>query len=242
MMVGCSFLILLFEVSIFIGISHQLFAELVEKLLDINRIDNQTFIMNFYGFQVNLLLSRRFRLSLSIQLGISTCIISLLILDGLLMNVQKLNDHDLCPTIDHDCFVIRKISLSQRIVCQSGLSISNLTSFNTICFVWIYKKQTAVEIINQIGICSSVFSLLCHCFKYACHISRRWWGFILLIILIIISKIILILSFIVENPISMTAKTLLIAFTFLLINVIQLLHFTHNHHYRTNKCDCPTNV
>jgi hypothetical protein len=231
MVIGCSIVLFLLEICLFAFLSNRLLAELIEKMFEIIRTDHQNFKMNFYGIQIELTTSRRFRLSLASQLSFITWITILLLMDGCVMQVHYLSTKDLCPIPISDCFTIGKLSTNERVVCQSGQILSNLTSSNVVCFIWVYAEQNTLNILNQIGICSSVFSLLCHTFKCSCRMSRKWWGLILLILLVLACQSLFIISLIINIPVTMTAKLLLVALSCLIINVLQLLQFTHHYKY-----------
>ena len=233
LLVGCSMAMLVFIICMLMLLRKRLLAEMIEKLFEIIRIDCRTLLMDFFGHHVNLRSSRRFRLSVMIQLAEITSIALILILDGCIMQVQYLSKKDTCPTQESDCFTFGKSSTHERIVCPSGESLANITSSNAVCFVWIYAEQNAVSILNQIGICSSVFSLLCHSFKLFCRLSRKCWGLLLLILLILTFESIIIVALVFDLGLSMTARLLLFSLSCLMINVIQLLHFTRrskSHH------------
>jgi len=228
-MSGCSAGLFLLELCILISLSKRLLAELIERAFEITRLDHQTLMMDFFGIQINLRSSRRFRLSLIFQLAGIASINLLLIIDGCIIQVHRLSGRDLCPPVLSDCFKMGIFGTNERVVCQPGQLLSNSTSSNAVCFVWVYREQNTLNILNQLGICSSVFSLLCHAFVCSCRISRKWWGLILLVFFVLIFVTLLIISLIIKIPISMTAKLLLTAASFLLLNVIQLLQFTHNY-------------
>ncbi|CAF1509866.1 unnamed protein product [Adineta steineri] len=226
--------LLLFEICFFMSLPNRLLAKLVEKLFGIIRLDHQRLIMNFFGINIDFLSSRRFRLSLIIQLAFIPWITLVLLVDGCIFQLQHLSGRDFCPVLDSDCFLMDKPLTYERILCPPGEILSNSTSTNAICFVLIYTEQSTISVLNQIGICSSVFSLLCHVFKGTCYMSHKWWGLIVFILLLIISVTLLIVSFlIIEMNISFTSKLLLTALSCLLINVMQLLQFTH--YYRRNR-------
>ena len=229
MMVGCSIALFLFLIFVLLLVSKRLLAELAEKLLYIIRLDHRTLMMDFFGHQIDLKSSRRFRFSIIIQLAVMTSIIFLLVLDGCSMQVHYLSKTDPCPGQMTDCFTYGRSSTHERVVCPPGQTVANTSSSNIVCFVWVYAEQNALTILNQIGICSSVFSLLCHSFKMFCRMSQKCWGFLLIIFFILISESIIITALAIDLSISMTAKLLLFALSCIMINVIQLRQFTHNY-------------
>ncbi|UJR19604.1 hypothetical protein I4U23_022738 [Adineta vaga] len=233
--------LLVFEICFLLALSNRLLAELVERLFGIIRLDHQKLIMNFFGVHIDFLSSRRFRLSLIVQLAIIPWITVLLLVDGCVWQIQELSSQDVCPLSPSDCFLLEKSLAYTRIVCSPGEILSNSTSIDAVCFVSIYSEQNAVALLNQIGICSSIFSLICHTFKGACRMSRKWWGLIILILLLIMSIILLIVAFIIVGmKISVTAKLLLVALICLIVNVTQLRQFTY--YYKRNLVQSSMNV
>jgi hypothetical protein len=228
-MIGCSIGLFFLELCILISLSKRLLAELIERAFEITRLDHQTLMMNFFGIQINLESSRRFRLSLIFQLAGIASINLLLLMDGCIMQVHHLSGRDLCPPVLSDCFKVEIFPTHERIVCQPGQLLSNSTFSNVVCFVWVYREQNTLNILNQLGICSSVFSLLCHTFKCSCRMSRKWWGLSLLVLFVLIFVTLLIITPIIKIPISTASRLLLTSASFLIINVIQLLQFTHNY-------------
>ncbi|CAF4046057.1 unnamed protein product, partial [Rotaria sp. Silwood1] len=120
----------------FLLLPNRLMVKLIEKLFDIVRIDKTTWTMNFYGIQMNYLASRRFRVSLIVQVTAIGWITIFLLVDGWIMQVQYLSQKDDCPQQKSDCFTIPNIYSNKRLICEPGQTLSNATSSNIICFVW----------------------------------------------------------------------------------------------------------
>ena len=224
---ACPAILLFLGLCVFGFLPNRLLAELIERMFEIVRIDHQVLMMNFFGIKIDFVSSRRFRLSLVCQLSFTALVMLLLLISECIIQARHLSLEDLCPLQNSDCFALRNLWANERIFCQPGEILSNMTSSKAVCFVWVYAEQNTLSILNQIGICSSVFSLLCHAFRWSCRMSRKWWGLILLILGVLTFTTLLILSFIFEILADLTAKLLLIALSCLLINVIQLLQFTH---------------
>ena len=142
------------------------------------------------------------------------------------MNIKFFSNDDIYPSQPSDCFIDEKFSSPSRFICQSGEKISNQVNSTILCFIWVYPEQSTLGVLNELGICSSVFSLLCHAFKFACRISRKLLGLLVILCLLLGLIILFIISILGTILVSITTILLLAAFIFLLINVIQLLQFT----------------
>ncbi|CAF1436092.1 unnamed protein product [Adineta steineri] len=109
--------LLLFEICFFMSLPNRLLARLVEKLFGIIRLDHQRLIMNFFGINIDFLSSRRFRLSLIIQLAFIPWITLVLLVDGCIFQLQHLSGQDFCPLLDSDCFLMDKSLTYKKILC-----------------------------------------------------------------------------------------------------------------------------
>ena len=225
---GCSIALLIIGICVIAFLPKHFRVEIIEKLFHIKCIDKTKLILSYFDLEISFLTSRRFRLSLNSQIILIIWIILLLLVDGCIVTVHFHSANDTCPTQVHDCFIGKKFSIHERIDCQSDEIISNITTDSILCFVWIYSEQDTVDIINQLGICSSVFTLICLAFKLFCKISQKLLGLIFIIGLVIGFGALTVASFIFYLPIAMTTKILLSALTCLLVNVIQLFQFTHS--------------
>ena len=226
LVLGCSKVSFIFLIGVLMLLRKRLLAEMVERLFDITRMDCRTLMMDFFGHHVSLRSSRRFRLSVIVQLAGITSIVFTLLLNGCVLKIHYLSKNETCPMQASECFTFGKYSTHERIPCTVGASLANVNSSQVVCFVWVYTEQDALSVLNEIGVCSSVFSLLCHSFKVFCRMSRKCWGLLLLILLILAFETIIIVALAIDLGISMTARLLLLSLSCLMINVIQLLHFT----------------
>ena len=234
MIFGSSAILLCIEIIFLALLPKRLLAELVEQLFDINCIDHRNLLMSYFGRKINFFTSRRFRFSLVIQIAFIVWVMVLLLLDACSMHIKYFSNNDNCPSQPSDCFITKKFSSSTRYVCESGEKISIQTNLPVVCFVWVYSEQTTLGVLNELGICSSVFSLLCYAFKFACRISRKPLGLILIVGLTLLLMVLLIFFIITNIFVSITTRLLLVVFTCLLINVIQLLQFTRSYDFIEN--------
>ena len=218
------------EIIIFLLLPNGLVVKLIEQQFGIKKSGKKESLMNFYGMEIDLLSARRFRWSLICQLAGTVLIILLLFIHGWLIRIENLTDRNTCPTQTSDCFVYRSILSNYPIHCEPGQPFSNWTSLKLICFVWIYEDAKAIDMLNQLGICSSVFTLLCHSFRWMCRLSRKWFGLILIILWAFVCIAMIILSYSGRIRLSLTGLLLFIGFCCLFINVTQLYQFTR--HYK----------
>ena len=224
---GVSAIVFIIEICACALLPNRFLAQLAEKFFGITRTDRDSLIVTFNRTQIDLASSRRFRLSLAVLLATIGWIYSLLLIDGCVMQVQHLSPKDACPSQTSACFVMGLSSTREIISCSPGEKLSNITSAHVVCFVWIYSTQNVVSVLNQLGICSSVYAIFCHVVKGSCRLSHKRWGLVLCIILAIGFVALSIIAYAIELRMSITAKLLSIACGCLLLNIIQLFQFTH---------------
>lgn len=227
---GIAGVVFLAEFVFFKCLPKFLLTEIIEKLFNIKRIDSHSYVFHFYGVEVDLRLSRRFRYSFIFLIATLIWINILIIIDGCVLQFQNISMNDPCPSAKGACFVMGKITSHSRVDCLPGEMFTNSSGEYLGCFIWVYSQQTAVDVLNQIGICSSIFSLLCYAFRALSRMSHCWWGLVLLIILFLSSFVFSIVSFVIELKLSMTARLLNFAVAAITLNTIQLLEFTHLRH------------
>ena len=235
---SCAAAIFALETCFLLLIPHCVLAELFEKVFQITRSGSNVLMMNFFGVNVDFGSSRRLRLSLIGQLATIASINILLFVDGCVIQVQHLSGEDLCPKANSDCFLmgVKGVSSHSRVPCELGQAMSNSTTSYVACFIWVYGEQNAMSVINQIGICSSVFSLMCHALRASCRLSHKWWGLLILTLIALGSLAALIVLMVIELKVSVIALLLLMGCTILLFNVIQLFQFIHHREKRQQHC------
>ncbi|CAF3500551.1 unnamed protein product [Rotaria socialis] len=212
---------------------NRLLVNFIEKSFNIIQSDKQQLMMNFYGIEISFLASRRFRVSLIFQLVAIIWIVSLVLIDVCVFQVMQLSAGSFCPQQRSDCFNFNNIQSNERIDCEPGEKLMNLTTPKAVCFIWVYKEITAIAMLNQIGIASSVFSLMCYGFKLCCCLSRKWLGLVVIILLALGGITIMLLTFTVTIYLSMTGLFLVIGLCAICINVIQLFQFASHHQRKT---------
>ena len=226
---GGSFGLLLFVLLLTCLLPNRTLAGLFEKQFGIMQSNKEQLIVNFYGVEIKFLSSQRFRLSLVWQYAAIIWTVLVLFIDGCLFQVQTLSESEMCPKYAIDCFIYENIVSNTRITCNPGQSLSSWNSSDFLCFVWVYNEIRAIDVLNQMGIATGVFSLLCHSFKWLCCLSRKWFGLALIILILLASITSTILSYTGIIQISMIGGLLIMDLFGLLINVIQLRQYTYLH-------------
>lgn len=221
--------LLFVEIAVALSLPNRLLANIIEYQFSITRSDKEKLIMNFYGIKISFLSSRRFRLSLIFQLVIILWIVGLVCFDGWILQLNQLPNGEACPSQPSDCFNFNSLASNERLYCEPGEILVNATSKKAICFSWMYNRINAMQIINQLGIATSIFSLLSFAFKIACYISRKWYGLIFIILLTLGATIVNILAYTFTIYISITAMQLITGLGAICSNVAQLYQFTYSY-------------
>ena len=232
--VGC----LLFHVVILaiIGIKSAYFA-ILDSNFDIHKIstDGKEIILDVYGSRLNFSTNRKLRITIRAVVLISLYIVSIVFVDACILSRNILTLSSTCPsTSKANCFHYPTAysANANPFYCPPNepVSVTNITAEGIVCFTWEIKLISTVGILNQLGICSSILSLLGATFKCLYYITRRkYWGIPLTIT---IGVAIMIVPMILWMVFGITMSTILSILTcaaiFLVFNVLFLARIVHN--------------
>jgi hypothetical protein len=192
--------------------------------------DDKEIMLHVYGSQVNVSTNKRLRVSFKILVLVSFHIVSLVFVDGCILSRSNLSPNSMCPTsFTTDCFYFKStFSFEERYLqCQFGepVSATNVTAEVIVCYTWMIKSQTITTILSQLGICSSILSLVGLFFRCLYHLARfKCWGTLLVITLGLAMIVIpIILWTIFQVTITSMATMLIVTAFILLVNVLFLV-------------------
>ena len=128
---------------------------------------SRKYTMNLYGESIDLKKSRCFRFHLSAIVGVLLAFITMTFVFGCVVTMEYFYSGDLCPSRPKDCFVFSN-SFSQaapidQFICNPGetIQVSNSTSYRyVVCYGYDFGAQSTLDILNQLGICTGILSIL----------------------------------------------------------------------------------
>ncbi|CAF0974897.1 unnamed protein product [Adineta steineri] len=177
------------------------FFSFLNAVFHIHAISNndREIILDVYGNRMNFSTNRKLRIAIRIGVISSMYMMALIFVDGCIVSRNVLVSTDVCPMkTAMDCFHFQSVFdvSANPFFCPSNevISTTNVTAHLLTCYKWEIKSQSLTNILSQMGICSSIVSLLGLLFKYLYLLAyRKYWGTILTVILglsIIISPIV----------------------------------------------------
>ncbi|CAF1314533.1 unnamed protein product [Adineta steineri] len=209
------------------------FLSFLSAVFHVHTISNNDteIILDVYGNRMNFSTNRKLRIAIRIGVITSTYMMALIFVDGCIVSRNVLLSTNVCPMkTAMDCFYFQSIFdvSANRFFCPSNevISTTNVTAHLLTCYKWEIMSQSLTGILSQMGICSSIVSLLGLLFKYLYLLAyRKYWGTILTVILglsIIILPIVVWMT--LGPPLSYVFFALLTTTVILIINALFLVY------------------
>lgn len=161
---------------------------------------SKSYIINIYGENIDIKKSIGFRFHLSTIVGLLLTFITMTFFVGCIVTMEYYYSGDPCPNRSKDCFVFggsyKEFSPIDQFVCNLGeiIKIPNSTSYRyVLCFGYALDGQSTLDIMNQLGICTGILSLLSILVIFLHRISYHICGIIIIIILYLGSCVTMIL-------------------------------------------------
>lgn len=215
----------------FLG-SKPIYFSFLQWMFSIDCISNENspIILNFYGKEMIFSENKRFRVLLKVLVIICFYVVTIIFFDGCILSMIIMDPDGECPqNSDSTCFNFESAPTLNPTVfdCPRHVLISstNSTSRMIICYSWIIKSQSVFGVINQLGICTSILSLLGFTFRCIYRLaSWKCWGTSLIILLgLIMLTLLLVFMIVLRATIAYLDFVLLVAGLFLLINALLLV-------------------
>ncbi|CAF1296784.1 unnamed protein product [Rotaria magnacalcarata] len=137
----------------------------------------------------------------------------------------------MCPkTLTNTCFYFDSIFSfhSDPFDCPPNerISTTNVTAEMIICYSWGIRSQSIIGILSQLGICTSILSLIGLLFKFLYYVARQqYWGIPLIIGLGLVMIMVLIIMWSVFRvAVSFIVFILVSAAIIILLNTLFLVH------------------
>ena len=184
--------------------SKPIYFEYLHSIFAIHRVpdENSQIIVNFYGRKINYSEHRKFRVLIKLLVILSIQIVAVIFFDGCILSTVLMDSDGECPSISGSICLNMEHGIGQKFQvfdCPPNTLISstNITARVIICRSWMFKSQSLFDIINQLGICTSILSLLGFTFRCIYRLaSWRCWG-TCLIIFLGLSMLVLLIIFLV---------------------------------------------
>ncbi|CAF0965272.1 unnamed protein product [Adineta steineri] len=209
------------------------FLSFLSAVFHIHTISNndREIILDVYGNRMNFSTNRKLRIAIRIGVISCTYMMALIFVDGCIVSRNVLVSTDVCPMKTRmDCFYFQSVFdvSANPFFCPSNevISTTNVTAHLLTCYKWEILSQSLTGILSQMGICSSIVSLIGLLFKYLYLLAyRKYWGTILTIILGLSMIILPFVVWMIFGPLlSYVFFALLTTTVILVMNALFLVH------------------
>jgi hypothetical protein len=193
--------------------------------------DEKNIVLDIYGKKMDFSTHRRLRISLRVLTVVSLHIISVIFIDGCMLSTTILSERAKCPSLSETkCFhsqLHARFNVKEFFCLpDEPLASMNLTAGTVICYTWMIKYQGIGSILGQLGVCSSILTLLGLTFK-GLYTLANWkiWGKLLTVALgLALIVLTCVFSVFLPTAISFLAFVLAMATVVLLVNALALGH------------------
>ena len=220
------FSLLILFYTILALIRNGLFAKILKVTLSIDaKLTPDRHILIKLGRTYMKIENRVYRLIWVFLLGFIYSVISMIFLDQCVFTTYVLGVNQLCFPDTPNCYIFNSrwtLSTNVSFVCIHNEPVipANSSGVLALCWGYILPDQTAVSIINQLGISTSLVGLFAFVFWIFSHMARSLLGVIILgISNFIIFTAIILLSF-AKPPYGLVTSLIITSITFL--NVITI--------------------
>jgi hypothetical protein len=204
-------------------ISKKRLTEIIKIVLAIEKdpqANPDTISIDFHGTKMKMKESAD-RSKLITTLFLIFAIVHILFINGCVISIEYLTPGQKCPDKPKDCFIFESrtsITPNQSFVCDPGeVAIPvNSSVFCAVCYRYILGDQKAVDILNQLGICSGVISLSANILWLLCWIVSHERGRLIFGLIFTGTSIITALTFI-RGPLEVVTPVLFFLWSALVV-------------------------
>jgi hypothetical protein len=199
---------------------------------------DQTISINICGDRYELSTKLSTRIPLAVTFSMCFLVIAVVFADGCVFSGRYLLPSQPCLDQFPHCYLLDSgfslYPVTGQLVCQPNELVisSNMSAARALCFGFLLPSQSTVDILNQMGVCSGIFSIVKVLYPFVYRFGRRHMGAICLICLscgIFVTEILLV---IMQYSLSVVTFVLLSSTAFLLDTVIYI-------HWRRRKTRKP---
>lgn len=219
------------------------FLEIVFSFQPANQITNtKSIVINVCGdlFQLN----QSFKSRAPFILALGTCLLVsvLVFIDGCIFSTKHIYGRRLCSDTSTFCYLFHTRFTSftpfyqYECIPDTPVIPDNVTANHAICYGVVLLEQTSIDILNQLGVCTGILSLIETVYPFAYRHSRNKAGRTVVIALLLILVIIEALVLASELNISFLTIILITLAEILLLTIL-FLHFRRSRDTKNRSID-----
>jgi hypothetical protein len=164
--------------------------ESVFHFKEVRNLGDQYIVIDVCGDQFEISKSILSRFPFVSALGTCLLVSILVFLEGCVFSTRHVYSNKLCPERTPNCYLFKARFTSFRpifeFVCEPDQPTipSNMSASYAVCYGFVLPDQSTIDILNQLGVCTGILSLVDSVYPLAYKLARLRHGRICLIILL----------------------------------------------------------
>ena len=170
-----------------------------------------------------------------IALGMCLLVIILVFIEGCIFSTRHIYSKKLCSERIPNCYLFKtrytSITPFYQFVCEADQPVisANVTANHAVCYGFVFPEQSSIDILNQLGVCTGILSLVDSIYPLGYKVARRKRGRTALLALVIVLFIVMVL--ILTNELNISFITIiLLTLAEVLLGTILFLHYRKSKH------------
>jgi hypothetical protein len=213
--------------------------ESVFRFKQVRNIGDDYFVVDVCDDKFEISKTISSRLPFVFALGACILVTILVFIEGCIFSTRHVYSTKPCSERTPNCYLFRSSLTSYKplyeFICTPNEPVipSNMSSSFAVCYGFVLPDQSSIDILNQLGVCAGILSMVESIYPHAYKLGRRKYGRICLLVLLCAMVVIEIIVLSIQLNVSFMTIILLTLTEVLLVNIFFL-------HYR--KVKAPANL
>jgi hypothetical protein len=242
LMFGSISTIVLIGAIILLKLSLRQLVTLLESVFhfkQVRNVGNDYFVIDVCDDKFEISKTISSRLPFVFAVGMCILVIILVFIEGCIFSTRHVYSSKACSERTPNCYLFKSRLTAYKplyeFTCTPDEPVipSNMSSNFAVCYGFVLPDQSSIDILNQLGVCTGILSIVEYIYPLAYKFGRRKYGRICLFVLLCAMVITEIIVLAMQLNISFMTIILLTLTEVLLINIFVL-------HYR--KVKTPPNL
>ncbi|CAF3472899.1 unnamed protein product [Rotaria sordida] len=186
------FIIVLVAFVILFKLSLQRLVILLESVFrfkQVRNIGNDYIVIDVCGDQFEISKTISTRLPFVFALGTCLLVTILVFMEGCIFSTRHVYSTKACSDRIPNCYLFKSHFTSFRplyeFICEPNKPVipSNMSASYAVCYGFVLPDQSTIDILNQLGVCTGILSLVEYLYPLAYKFGRQKYGWICLIFL-----------------------------------------------------------
>ncbi len=202
--------------------------ESVFRFMEVRNLGDKYIVINVCGDKFELSETISSRLPFLFALGMCLLVAILVFIEGCIFSTRHVYSNKLCSERIPNCYLFKSKFTSFRplyeFVCEPDEPVipQNMSASYAVCYGFVLPEQSSIDILNQLGVCAGILSIVEALYPLAYKLARRKYGRICLILLLCSMAILEIIVLSMQLNVTFMTVILLTLTIVLLISIFVL--------------------